>query len=144
VYESVELAKNAAAQQAYMICRNFSVNDGMMPGQHPGVAAASTAPAQGLPVAIGAGRQRRTTVDSNASGDYASSSGSSGAGSPRRLSQSDLAYATPASSSSTSRRHGHSDRRGSSSVAICQCRRAPATGYGRCLHCLREQGYVRA
>src|SRR5690242_1583953 len=27
-YESDELAKNAAATRAYMICRNFSVNDG--------------------------------------------------------------------------------------------------------------------
>ncbi|KAF2740055.1 hypothetical protein EJ04DRAFT_425191, partial [Polyplosphaeria fusca] len=34
-YETDELAKNAAATRAYMICRNFS-NDGMYPVQQPG------------------------------------------------------------------------------------------------------------
>ncbi|KAF2154691.1 hypothetical protein K461DRAFT_100379 [Myriangium duriaei CBS 260.36] len=139
-YESEELAKNAAATQAYMICRNFSVNDGMMPGQRPGMAAASDAVCQGLPVAIGTGRRRRTTADSSASsehftadGEYSSSSGSSGGGSPRRLSQGDLALAAAA------RRYA-GDRRGSG--GLCVCRRAQVMGYGRCVYCLREAGYT--
>lgn len=50
-YARKDLAQESAATRAYMICRNFSVNDGMFPGQRlePGV--------QGMPVAIGAGRK---------------------------------------------------------------------------------------
>lgn len=144
-YESEELARNAAATQAYMICRNFSVNDGMMPGHRPGMAVASPAICQGLPVAIGTGRRRRTTADSSGSGEhgnfeseYSTSSGSSGGGSPRRLSHVDYTYAATFTPAAAARRYG--DMRGS--TAMCLCRRAAATGYGRCVFCLREAGYV--
>ena len=53
-YETDELARNAAATRAYMICRSFSVNDGMFPGQKQGQGGII----QGLPVAIGTGRRR--------------------------------------------------------------------------------------
>ncbi|PNS20903.1 hypothetical protein CAC42_2834 [Sphaceloma murrayae] len=138
MYESGELAKNAAATQAYMICRNFSVNDGMLPGQRPGMAVADAA-CQGLPAAIGTGRHRRTTTDSGGSGDHtgeiecASSSGSSGGDSPRRLSDGGRAIMAAAGA-----RRG-SDRRGS---GVCQCRRGYIAGYGRCAYCLREAGYA--
>lgn len=153
-YESEELARNAAATQAYMICRNFSVNDGMIPGQRPGQAATDASGGrQGLPVAIGAGRRRRTTVDSGVSMDgksfveaeyYSSSSGSSGGESPRRSSQGDRTMMTVMTGSSATAASAasarYSDRRGSSGV--CGCRRAHVTGYGRCVYCLRELGYA--
>ncbi|TKA79955.1 hypothetical protein B0A49_02173 [Cryomyces minteri] len=66
-YESDELARNAAATRAYMICRNFSVNDGMFPGHRPGQGGNGVV--QGLPVAIGAGRRSTYTTTSS---DYES------------------------------------------------------------------------
>ena len=54
--------------RAYLICRNFSVNDGMYPAGHKrggGVV-------QGLPVAIGTGRRLTNDSGSSASGGYAS------------------------------------------------------------------------
>lgn len=50
-YARKDLAQESAATRAYMICRNFSANDGMYPGQR------LEAGAQGMPVAIGAGRK---------------------------------------------------------------------------------------
>lgn len=52
VWESEPLARENAAMRAYLICRNFSVNDGMYPAgtDHGGVV-------QGVPVAIGTGRK---------------------------------------------------------------------------------------
>ncbi|KAJ5090248.1 hypothetical protein N7532_008932 [Penicillium argentinense] len=52
VYGSETLARESAAMRAYLICRNFSVNDGMYPvgHDHGGVV-------QGIPVAIGTGRK---------------------------------------------------------------------------------------
>ncbi|KAJ5776085.1 uncharacterized protein N7511_001096 [Penicillium nucicola] len=51
-YASETLAQESAAMRAYLICRNFSVNDGMYPAghDHGGVV-------QGIPVAIGTGRK---------------------------------------------------------------------------------------
>ncbi|TKX23313.1 hypothetical protein C1H76_4380 [Elsinoe australis] len=140
MYESEDLARNAAATQAYMICRNFSVNDGMLPGQRPGMAVSDSG-CQGLPAAIGTGRHRRTTADSGGSGgsgdhlgeECASSSGSSGGDSPRRLSDGGRVIMAAAAA----RRGG--DRRGS---GVCPCRRSHITGYGRCMYCLREAGYA--
>ncbi|KAF4552642.1 Hypothetical protein D9617_9g024310 [Elsinoe fawcettii] len=135
-YATEDLARNAAATQAYMICRNFSVNDGMLPGQRPGQAVGEAGVSQGLPVAIGTGRHRRTTADSGGSGDHDgshSSSGSSGGDSPRRLSDGGrMAMLAKRGSSG-------SERRGS---GVCPCRRAHIAGYGRCLYCLREAGYA--
>ncbi|KAF2744047.1 hypothetical protein M011DRAFT_409478 [Sporormia fimetaria CBS 119925] len=122
-YETDDLAKNAAATQAYMICRNFSVNDGMYPGQRPGQAGV----VQGLPVAIGTGR--RSTVSSN---DYDSASSSSGGTSPRTSDHGlDCERGFPRRSSKSSL----------SSMASCYCRRGAVMYHDRCVHCLREAGY---
>ncbi|ORY13099.1 hypothetical protein BCR34DRAFT_624033 [Clohesyomyces aquaticus] len=120
-YESDELAKNAAATRAYMICRNFSVNDGMYPGQRPGQGGII----QGLPVAIGTGRRNTAT-----SADYDSASTTSGGTSPR---SSDCGLdAEPKA------------RRGSKatpSAPSCYCGRSTVRAYERCTYCLREAGY---
>src|SRR6266498_3714520 len=52
IYETQTLAEENAAMRAYLICRNFSVNDGMYPAghDHGGII-------QGAPVAIGADRR---------------------------------------------------------------------------------------
>ena len=52
ICESELMARENAAMRAYMICRNFSVNDGMYPAghDHGGVL-------QGIPIAIGTGRR---------------------------------------------------------------------------------------
>lgn len=47
------LARENAAMRAYLICRNFSVNDGMVPPGH-----GTRGTVQGIPVAIGTGRKR--------------------------------------------------------------------------------------
>lgn len=123
-YETDELAKNAAATRAYMICRNFSVNDGMYPGQRPGQGGV----VQGLPVAIGTGR--RSTVSSN---DYDSGS-SSGGNSPRG---SDCGLAQEP--------HPSSARKASKSppsVSSCYCGRGTVRAYERCTLCLRAAGYA--
>lgn len=62
VFESEVLARESAAMRAYLICRNFSVNDGMYPAghDHGGVM-------QGIPVAIGTGRKGRYMDDTDTS-----------------------------------------------------------------------------
>ena len=77
-YGSELLARENAAMRAYLICRNFSVNDGMYPSGHRrgGVL-------QGIPVAIGTER-RSMYIEPDV--DYSASSGSgsrSGGSSPR-------------------------------------------------------------
>jgi len=121
-YESDELAKNAAATRAYMICRNFSVNDGRAPGQQPGQVP------QGLPVAIGTGR--RNTASSN---DYDSASTSSGGTSPRN-SDYGLDATEPIGRRSSKSSTG-------SSSSHCYCGRGMVRAYERCNYCLRESGY---
>ena len=72
-YESDVLARENAAMRAYLICRNFSVNDGMYPSGHHkrgGVL-------QGMPVAIGT--ERRSTYHEEP--DSSSSTGSRSGGS---------------------------------------------------------------
>ncbi|EGD97995.1 hypothetical protein TESG_05293 [Trichophyton tonsurans CBS 112818] len=56
------LAREKAAMRAYLICRNFSVNDGMYPAghDHGGVV-------QGIPVAIGKDRRPRYSDDTDTS-----------------------------------------------------------------------------
>lgn len=61
--------------RAYLICRNFSVNDGMYPAGHKGEGGVI----QGLPVAIGTGRH--STYDSGSSSAGYASGGSSPRGS---------------------------------------------------------------
>jgi hypothetical protein len=125
-YETDELAKNAAATRAYMICRNFSVNDGMYPGQRAGQGGVI----QGLPVAIGTGR--RNTYSSN---DYDSAS-SSGGTSPRSSDCGLDAAANPAI-----RRSSRSSASSASSATNCFCGRGTVRAYERCKSCLREAGY---
>ncbi|KAL1995823.1 hypothetical protein VTN49DRAFT_689 [Thermomyces lanuginosus] len=64
VYKTEIMARENAAMSAYLICRNFSVNDGMYPAgvDHGGVL-------QGIPVAIGTGR--RVASSSGASQHHA-------------------------------------------------------------------------
>lgn len=57
-YGSDLLARENAAMRAYLICRNFSVNDGMYPSGH-----ARGPVIQGLPVAIGTERRSIYTDD---------------------------------------------------------------------------------
>ena len=74
-YKSEALARENAAMRAYLICRNFSVNDGMYPSG-PGKGGVL----QGLPVAIGSERRSIYSEDT----DNSSSAGSrSGGSSPR-------------------------------------------------------------
>jgi hypothetical protein len=120
-YESEELAKNAAATRAYMICRNFSVNDGRDPGQRPGQVP------QGLPVAIGTGR--RNTASSN---DYDSASTSSGGTSPRNSD-----YGLDAVDAMGRR----ASKSSAASSSNCYCGRGMVRAYERCNHCLHEAGY---
>lgn len=125
-YETDDLAKNAAATRAYMICRNFSVNDGMYPGQRPGQGGV----VQGLPVAIGSGR--RNTVSSN---DYDSASTSSGGASPRG---SDCGLDSERPGRRTSKSSSSSSK---SFTSNCYCGRGHVREYERCTYCLREAGY---
>lgn len=77
-YESEILARENAAMRAYLICRNFSVNDGMYPAghDHGGVV-------QGIPVAIGTGRKGRYVDghDTDTSGSLSTSGESRSGGS---------------------------------------------------------------
>lgn len=72
VCETETLARENAAMRAYLICRNFSVNDGMYPAghDHGGVV-------QGIPVAIGTGRRGRYADDTDTSTSGGSRSGGS-------------------------------------------------------------------
>ncbi|KOS44267.1 hypothetical protein ACN38_g4808 [Penicillium nordicum] len=83
------LARESAAMRAYLICRNFSVNDGMYPAGHEHGGAV-----QGMRVAIGAGRKNAREDDvlslGSASGSGVGSEGSlggswSGGSSPLRV-----------------------------------------------------------
>ena len=74
-YRSEGLARENAAMRAYLICRNFSVNDGMYPSGHN-----RGAVLQGLPVAIGTERRSVYVEDVDTS---ASSGSRSGGSSPR-------------------------------------------------------------
>ena len=75
-YANERLASENAAMRAYLICRNFSVNDGMYPTPHQRVAGGVL---QGMPVAIG--RERRSGVYSSDEMDSSSSNGSRSGGS---------------------------------------------------------------
>ncbi|KAI9884659.1 MAG: hypothetical protein M1823_003541 [Watsoniomyces obsoletus] len=78
LHETETMAREHAAMRAYLICRNFSVNDGMLPAGHKGDGTVL----QGLPVAIGTGRHSHsTTYDSSSSGSGGYVSGGSSPGS---------------------------------------------------------------
>ncbi|KAF2770507.1 hypothetical protein EJ03DRAFT_64162 [Teratosphaeria nubilosa] len=140
-YKSESLAKEGAAMNAYMICRNFSHNDGMYPGQRPGHRSANGV-AQGLPAPIGTGR--RANRHSGSSYECASSSSdgsSSGDNSPKSLESGfeqqiirQVAQQMPKAVSKRS--HQRQDQ------YACHCRRGPVRAYGRCGYCLRECGWA--
>ena len=126
-YSSEELARDKAAESAYMICRNFSVNDGMYPGQKPGQGGV----VQGLPVAIGAGRRSRYKNDYES---ISSCSGSSSGDSSPRTSDTEL--------DSRSRRSGSSTKSmPQAATTVCYCQRGYVTSYGRCQYCCQEAGW---
>ena len=70
------LARENAAMRAYLICRNFSVNDGMYPSSHN-----KGRVLQGLPVAIGTERRSIYAEDLDGSTSSGSRSGGSSPGS---------------------------------------------------------------
>ncbi|KAL8729818.1 MAG: hypothetical protein Q9181_004864 [Wetmoreana brouardii] len=72
-YGSDLLARENAAMRAYLICRNFSVNDGMYPSGH-----AKGPVIQGLPVAIGTERRSAPLYT-----EYHDNGSRSGGSSPR-------------------------------------------------------------
>jgi len=128
-YSSADLARDKAAELAYMICRNFSFNDGRYPGQKQGQAGVT----QGLPVAIGTGRRSNRH---HSSGDYAVTSAygrygeSSSGGSSPRSSETELDTGSRRSSAS------------SPDVAeVCYCHRGHVIQYQLCAYCLREYGW---
>jgi hypothetical protein len=143
-YESPQLAMESAAMKAYMICRNFSANDGMVPGQRPGQGSGN-GQIQGLPVAIGSGR--RSTRDSIVSYDAGSSEGTnSGGNSPRsvessleqqlrQLSAQQMPMPMPQVQGSMYRPTAARPMPG----YTCQCGRAPA---GRCGYCHQSRTWA--
>lgn len=74
LHESETMAREHAAMCAYLICRNFSVNDGMYPAGHK----ERSTVLQGLPVAIGTGRHSRYHSGSSGNGGYSSGGSSPG------------------------------------------------------------------
>ena len=138
-YTSEALARDAAATRAYMICRNFSVNDGMIPGQKPG-----SGTVQGLPVAIGSGR-KNISVSSSSSNDQRrrlgelreeeedeNGSWTSGGSSPRSVDS-----AVAGMRAGAAKQHHHVRQ------IACACRRAPVLQhYPRCQYCLRDAGWM--
>lgn len=123
-YSTEECARDKAAEAAYIVCRNFSVNDGMIPGQKQGQGGVK----QGLPVAIGAGRARRGQYD-NAVRAYP---GNNSEDSSPRSSNSELEASSRRSSASSS---------SSTPGSVCYCRRAYVSRYERCEYCCHEAGW---
>jgi hypothetical protein len=126
-YASEELARDKAAESAYMICRNFSVNDGMYPGQKQGQAGV----VQGLPVAIGTGRRSRYKNDYESNSNY---SGSSSGDSSPRTSDTEL-------DTSSSRATASTNAVSAGAATVCYCRRAYVSRHSRCEYCMREAGW---
>ena len=139
-YSSEELARDGAAMKAFMICRQFSHNDGMCPGQRPGQAMSGHGPVQGLPVAIGVGRRSARNSDASSDG---SDGGSSGGNSPksvesgfeqqmqmRRMSQ-------PVPKPQPRRHHHHHHHNHAPRQFVCPCGQGVAWANGRCEWCNR-------
>lgn len=161
-YKTEVLARDGAATKAFMICRNFSANDGMFPGQRPG---STQGVVQGLPVAIGAGRRsnRSSTGSENYSGMSESETGtSSGGNSPKsfdsgfeqQLREVAVTAQMPRPVGAQQYQQRRAAGRGNlASVApstmtggpdeyVCLCRRGAVRAYGRCEWCLRESGWA--
>ncbi|KAK2736481.1 hypothetical protein FQN57_000737 [Myotisia sp. PD_48] len=77
ISETELLAQEKAAMRAYLICRNFSVNDGKYPAghDHGGII-------QGIPVAIGTGRRPRSGTADDTDASTSSGGSRSGGSSP--------------------------------------------------------------
>ena len=137
-YRSESLAREGAAMNAWMICRNFSHNDGMCPGAHPGQRSANGT-VQGLPAPIGTGR-RASNRNSGSSYEGPSSDGtSSGNNSPKSLQngfEQQFEHVTQPLPKAASKRTSLPDS------YVCYCRRATVRAYGRCDYCLRENGWA--
>lgn len=146
-YQSDQLAREGAATKAWMICRNFSVNDGMYPGQRAGQRSDGGV-VQGLPAPIGTGR--RSNRDSNGSGSgvelgVGSGESSSGGDSPKSLDSGfELQMVMSQQQGQQGQQQGSARaRRGQRGDQYpCLCRRGPVRAYGRCNFCLRENGWA--
>lgn len=125
VHPTENMAREKAAESAYFICYNFSINDGMYPGQQRGQAGVT----QGLPVAIGTGR-RQSRYATEYTGVSAYGDTLSRESSPR-TSDSDLEHPASRRSSASS----------SGSASVCRCGRGYITRHSRCGYCLREAGW---
>lgn len=170
-YKSAALARDGAATKAFMICRNFSANDGMYPGQRPG----SGGVVQGLPVAIGEGRAAtaRSCRNSMAGSEISTSDGSGGSSGgesprsfesgyaetqvnpmPKPVSMVGPGPASPQTGGRQSRRTGGQRSYRQSHMTpsappsaimggeyVCLCRRGAVRAYGRCEWCLTECGW---
>ena len=131
-----------------MICRNFSANDGMFPGQRPGQRN-SNGIVQGLPVAIGTGRRSNrssgasfeTTPMSPAdrrSSCSTSDGMSSGGDSPKSLDggfDHQIRQVTQHMPKPISRLPKVDEY-------VCYCGRGAVHAYGRCGYCLRDSGWA--
>ncbi|EMC98315.1 hypothetical protein BAUCODRAFT_121191 [Baudoinia panamericana UAMH 10762] len=142
-YFSEAHAREGAAMKAYMICRNFSHNDGMYPGQRPGQRSAN-GPVQGLPVAIGTGRrssrQACSAVDVQYDSQSSSDATSSGGDSPKSpgggfAHQLHMVQAVPRASARQDKQLRHD-------AHTCYCRRGPVRAYGHCVSCLQEGNWA--
>ncbi|GAB7352339.1 hypothetical protein MBLNU459_g2781t1 [Dothideomycetes sp. NU459] len=140
-YATEALARDAAATQAYMICRSFSSNDGMYPGQRPGGHGV-----QGMPVAIGSGRRgaakglRLQEVGVGAHDDGRATSTMTTAAAAKRDSYAEGMSSGGESPKSVDSAVGIVDKQ--KKTRMCPCRRASlARPYERCDLCLREMAW---
>lgn len=156
-YASEALARDGAAMKAYMICRNFSVNDGMYPGQRPGQSSSSGV-VQGLPVAIGSGRKSNrssagSSYDMSGTSGGSTDGGSSGGNSPKNQLEmgfeQQLQQALQPAPPEPRPTYHHHQRRNHQHRAprmtdeyMCYCRRGLVRAYGRCEWCLRDNGWA--
>lgn len=131
-YESEALAREAAATRAYAICRDFSLNDGMFPGQRqgqPGVV-------QGLPVAIGTGRRSRKSTSAH---QYSSALSQGYQDAAALYEDTASRGSSPRSSDSGIDFSSRRSSKSSSSSYLCGCGRAAVrSAYERCGYCVQD------
>jgi len=142
-YPAENVAMEKAAESAYNICYNFSVNDGMMPGQRVGQAGVK----QGLPVAIGAGRNKKASKAARnaAHSNHGGPSYNNEYVGPHAFGVDLSRESSPRTSDSEVDHLPLGSRRSSSSSSndsaagmppICSCRRGFVVRYSRCSYCL--------
>ncbi|TKA41018.1 hypothetical protein B0A54_07931 [Friedmanniomyces endolithicus] len=149
-------AREGAATNAYMICRNFSHNDGMYPGQRPGQKDAKGGAVQGLPAPIGTGRRgkggerergREGSVGEGSGSEEGGGGGTSSSGgeSPRSIGGAGEGGGFEQQMRQVEGRMPmlRGERAGRGEEWVCDCRRGPAVfSYGRCGVCSRENGWA--